>query len=218
MGSVAFSRVATVVARLQYGADPPDPHNRTYDVMELEEPLEIVSLVGTISLREGEPSVHAHACLSDSQGRCFGGHLEHGCEVFACELVLDGLLGACTGARLRQRHRSLALGIALSHRPTPENTPMSAGREEERWCRKGDLNPHEEMPSLGPQPSASTDSAIPTRDAAPPGAGAKREYRTGALRRSTRGRHRVAGVPAEAGRRSRHAAQCQVPPGGRVAR
>jgi uncharacterized protein len=129
MGSVAFSRVATVVARLQYGADlidaivqvaqehsvtvgslraigalqrgrlsfydqlTPDPHNRTYDVMELEEPLEIVSLVGTISLREGEPSVHAHACLSDSQGRCFGGHLEHGCAVFACELVLDGLQG-----------------------------------------------------------------------------------------------------------------------------
>ena len=71
----------------------PDPRNRTYDVMELEEQLEIVSLLGTVSLREGEPSVHAHACLSDSQGRCFGGHLEHGCAVFACELVLDGLEG-----------------------------------------------------------------------------------------------------------------------------
>jgi predicted DNA-binding protein with PD1-like motif len=129
MGSVAFSRTATVVARLQYGADlldaialvaqehgmtmgsfraicalqrgrlsfydqlTPDPHNRTYDAMELEEPLEIVSLIGTVSVREGEPSVHAHACLSDSQGRCFGGHLEHGCAVFACELVLDGFEG-----------------------------------------------------------------------------------------------------------------------------
>jgi uncharacterized protein len=129
MASAAFPRTATVVARLEYGADlvdaivqvaqehevamgsfraigalqrgrlsfydqlTPDPRNRTYDVMELEEPLEIVSLLGTVSLREGEPSVHAHACLSDSEGRCFGGHLEHGCAVFACELVLDGLEG-----------------------------------------------------------------------------------------------------------------------------
>jgi predicted DNA-binding protein with PD1-like motif len=129
MGSTTFSRGATVVARLQFGADlldaiaevaqehgvttggfraigalqrgrlsfydqlTPDPHNRTYDAIELEEPLEIVSLLGTVSLREGEPSVHAHACLSDSSGRCFGGHVEHGCAVFACELVLDGLEG-----------------------------------------------------------------------------------------------------------------------------
>lgn len=34
------------------------------------------------------------------------------------------------------------------------------------------MNPHEEMPSLGPQPSASTYSAIPTRDRTPlPGQG-----------------------------------------------
>ncbi len=46
------------------------------------------------------------------------------------------------------------------------------------WCRKGDLNPHEVMPSLGPQPSASTNSAIPTR-----GAGQYRERGAG---RSTR--------------------------------
>ena len=70
-----------------------DPRNRTYEPIELEEPLEIISLLGTVSRREGEPSVHAHACLSDSRGRCFGGHLEHGCVVFACELVLDGLEG-----------------------------------------------------------------------------------------------------------------------------
>lgn len=30
------------------------------------------------------------------------------------------------------------------------------------WCRKGDLNPHELKRSQGPQPCASTNSAIPT--------------------------------------------------------
>jgi uncharacterized protein len=129
MGSMAFKRDVTVVARLQYGADlldaiaqvaqehgvtmgefraigalqrgrlssydqqTPDPRNRTYGAIELEEPVEIVSLLGTVSLREGEPSVHAHACLADSEGRCFGGHVEHGCAVFACELALDSLEG-----------------------------------------------------------------------------------------------------------------------------
>jgi uncharacterized protein len=70
-----------------------DPHRRSYRHLELEEPLEIVSLLGTVSCREGTVAVHAHACLADAEGRCFGGHMEHGCIVFACELVLDPLQG-----------------------------------------------------------------------------------------------------------------------------
>ena len=59
----------------------------------LEEPLEIISCVGNISLREGEPFVHAHISVSDSKYLCYGGHLLEGslvdrvAEVFILELV-----------------------------------------------------------------------------------------------------------------------------------
>jgi predicted DNA-binding protein with PD1-like motif len=71
----------------------PDAQQRSYRQVELEEPLEIVSLLGTVSRRDGATAVHAHACLADEAGQCYGGHVEHGCVVFACELVLETLAG-----------------------------------------------------------------------------------------------------------------------------
>jgi len=76
-----------------YDQAPADPQRRTYVPLRLDMPLEIVSLLGTVSLRDGLTTVHAHACLSDDSGRCFGGHAADGCVVFACEVVLDELQG-----------------------------------------------------------------------------------------------------------------------------
>jgi uncharacterized protein len=54
---------------------------------------EILSLIGTVSVRDGAPAVHAHVTLADDEGRSFGGHLIAGCRVFACELVITELSG-----------------------------------------------------------------------------------------------------------------------------
>ncbi len=62
---------------------------RTYYFLELARPLEIVSLFGNISLKDGKSMVHAHLTLSDADGRAFGGHLAPGTLVFACEFVLQ---------------------------------------------------------------------------------------------------------------------------------
>ena len=48
--------------------------------------------VGNISLRDGQAFVHAHAVLSDREGRVWGGHLTSG-PVFAAELYVQELLG-----------------------------------------------------------------------------------------------------------------------------
>jgi predicted DNA-binding protein with PD1-like motif len=77
-----------------YDQAPPDPRQRTYVSLPLNEPLEIVSLLGTVSRRDGATAVHAHACLADQRGRCYGGHVAEGCVAFACEVVLDELAGA----------------------------------------------------------------------------------------------------------------------------
>lgn len=64
-----------------------------YDI-ELDEPLEIVSLYGNISAKDGTPFVHAHVVLADEQGNGKGGHLlPGGTPVFACELTIEEFEG-----------------------------------------------------------------------------------------------------------------------------
>ena len=67
--------------------------SREYQFLEFNQPLEITSLVGNVSLKEGDPIVHAHITLADEAGRAYGGHLAPGTIVFACELFLEVLEG-----------------------------------------------------------------------------------------------------------------------------
>lgn len=62
--------------------------SREYEFHQLDQGLEIVALVGNVSLKDGEPFVHAHVTLGDDQGRLFGGHLAPGAPVFACEVIV----------------------------------------------------------------------------------------------------------------------------------
>ncbi len=71
-----------------------DQRERVYRYWEVDEPLEILALVGNVSLRDGQPMVHAHVTLGDHAGRALGGHLVEGTRVFACEYALEVLEGA----------------------------------------------------------------------------------------------------------------------------
>ena len=66
-----------------------DQEKRKYDFLEMKKPLEILALVGNVSLKDGKPMVHAHITLGDAQGRAFGGHLAEGTRVFACEFEIQ---------------------------------------------------------------------------------------------------------------------------------
>lgn len=61
-----------------------------YKQIEVAGPLEIVSCLGNISIREdGELVAHAHISVADEEGRMLGGHLLPGCLIDATgELVL----------------------------------------------------------------------------------------------------------------------------------
>jgi uncharacterized protein len=61
--------------------------------LELDERLEIVGMVGNVSLMNGQPIVHIHVTLADSSGRCYGGHLAHNTSVFNLEILLTTLSG-----------------------------------------------------------------------------------------------------------------------------
>jgi len=70
-----------------------DQRTHEYEEFSVDEPVELVSLLGNVSRRDGATAVHAHAALAGHHGDCIGGHVAPGCVLFACELVLQELAG-----------------------------------------------------------------------------------------------------------------------------
>src|SRR5271168_5553240 len=54
----------------------------------LDEQVELLSLIGDIALRNGEPQVHAHVVVGRSDGTAHGGHLLEARVRPTCELIL----------------------------------------------------------------------------------------------------------------------------------
>ncbi len=71
-----------------------DQWSKTYRELTFAKPLEIVSGMGNVSLRDVKPFVHLHLSLSDEEGKVFGGHAMEGCTVFAAEYIIMPLTGA----------------------------------------------------------------------------------------------------------------------------
>jgi len=61
--------------------------------LALEQNLEVAGMWGNVSLLNGEPIVHVHIVLADSEGHCYGGHLADGTLVFNLEIMLTTLTG-----------------------------------------------------------------------------------------------------------------------------
>ena len=70
-----------------------DQTKKQYGDIHIDEPLEILSCIGNISLRDGKPAVHAHIELSYEDGKTVGGHLMPGTVVFASEATIFKLEG-----------------------------------------------------------------------------------------------------------------------------
>lgn len=66
---------------------------RHYETIDFNEPMEIVSLMGNVSLKDGKPFVHAHIALMDERGAMYGGHLVEGNTIFACEFTVEEIEG-----------------------------------------------------------------------------------------------------------------------------
>ena len=70
-----------------------DLNTKTYNPLEFNGGMEILSLSGNVSLRDAKPFVHVHIILSDAEGKVFGGHLMKGTKLFACEVTIDEFEG-----------------------------------------------------------------------------------------------------------------------------
>ena len=54
----------------------------------LDEQVEVLSLIGDIALKDGEPQVHAHVVVGRCDGTAYGGHLLEARVRPTCELIL----------------------------------------------------------------------------------------------------------------------------------
>jgi predicted DNA-binding protein with PD1-like motif len=70
-----------------------DQEDRSYKTISIEEPLELASLTGNLSLKDGKPMVHAHVVLSKDDGEAVAGHLMSPTIVFAGEVSVAELRG-----------------------------------------------------------------------------------------------------------------------------
>jgi predicted DNA-binding protein with PD1-like motif len=69
-----------------------EQEERLYRRLAVEEPMEIVSCQGNVSLRDGQPFVHLHVVLSGSDGRTVAGHLFEGIA-FVGEFWVQEMIG-----------------------------------------------------------------------------------------------------------------------------
>jgi hypothetical protein len=56
--------------------------------VKLEEQVELLSLIGDIALKDGEPQVHAHLVIGRQDGSAHGGHLVSATVRPTCEIVI----------------------------------------------------------------------------------------------------------------------------------
>jgi uncharacterized protein len=70
-----------------------DRQAREYLRHTVEDEVEIVSLLGTIALKEGKPFPHLHVTVSGRDFHALAGHLFEGYVGATCELVIRPLTG-----------------------------------------------------------------------------------------------------------------------------
>jgi predicted DNA-binding protein with PD1-like motif len=70
-----------------------DQTAKEYRTLSFDEPMEIASLAGNLSVKDGQPMVHAHVVFSRESGGTVGGHLMSPTVVFAGEVFAVELRG-----------------------------------------------------------------------------------------------------------------------------
>lgn len=82
----AWVSVIGAVSHAAFGYYEQD--ERRYLELSSEFHHEITAFTGNISIRDGEPFLHAHATFASRDGNSVGGHLLPGCRVFVAEVTI----------------------------------------------------------------------------------------------------------------------------------
>jgi len=70
-----------------------DQKQHVYVTFTENAPMEIISCVGNVSLKDGAPVIHSHIVFGDEHGKIIGGHLFSETILFAGEIDLQEIIG-----------------------------------------------------------------------------------------------------------------------------
>jgi predicted DNA-binding protein with PD1-like motif len=84
-----------------------DVGTRSYKKIPVEEQVEVLSLIGNIALRKGEPVIHGHIVVGTSDGHTRGGHLIQGYVRPTLQIIITELPSQL------QRHMDEKSGLPL---------------------------------------------------------------------------------------------------------
>ena len=90
---VTFASVSGIGAADDIAVSVYDVKAKKYFDNEFREPMEITSLLGTVSEKDGAPYIHIHATAGRADGAVIGGHLKRAVISATCELVLHTAFG-----------------------------------------------------------------------------------------------------------------------------
>lgn len=90
---VTFAEVGGIGAVDEFLVSVYDVKGKKYYDNSFREPLEIVSMSGTVTEREGKPYLHLHASAGRADGSVVGGHLKRAVVSATCEIVLHTAYG-----------------------------------------------------------------------------------------------------------------------------
>ncbi|MGO8946575.1 MAG: PPC domain-containing DNA-binding protein [Ktedonobacterales bacterium] len=62
-----------------------------YQARDFDQQVEVLSLVGDVSLRDNQPFIHSHIVLGTADYQTLGGHLGHGIVEPTLEMILTAL-------------------------------------------------------------------------------------------------------------------------------
>ena len=85
---VTFASVSGIGAADDIAVSVYDVGAKRYFDNEYREPMEITSILGTVSEMDGEPYIHIHLTAGRADGTVIGGHLKRAVISATCELVL----------------------------------------------------------------------------------------------------------------------------------
>ncbi len=83
------------------------PAEKVYRSNRFVGDFEILSLLGTVTEKDGEPYLHLHISCGDGEGKAFGGHLTKAVVSVTCEAVVETFPGKVG------RKKDESLGINL---------------------------------------------------------------------------------------------------------
>ena len=90
---VTFAEVSGIGAVDEFCVSVFDVKAKKYFDNDFREPLEIVSMSGTVTEQNGKPYLHLHASAGRADGAVIGGHLKRAVISATCELVLHTAYG-----------------------------------------------------------------------------------------------------------------------------